>query len=52
MTREFLFAHLKNELASNKSILYEQYKGKIQRMNLPPTEYETAIKTLREILEY
>lgn len=52
MTREFLFAHLKNELASNKSILYEQYKGKIQRMKLPPAEYKATIKILCDILEY
>jgi hypothetical protein len=40
------------ETNGNKHYVYVKYKKQIEKLNLPPEEYEQAIHQLCETLEY
>lgn len=52
MKLETIFSNAQNWKKNNVDFMYRVYKEKIQKLNLPPEQYEEAIKKLCDILEY
>jgi hypothetical protein len=49
---EILFDAMNNADTRDKDMMYNIYKRDIQRLNLPPQQYQDAINKLCELLEY